>query len=597
MHRIPRTADTLHMTRIPATIARLAAVLVVSTLVPLALATPAFAARQKTIRINDASVVEGDAGQKTMSFTISWTGSKGGAAPSVHYATADATAAAGADYTATSATVTLSNGSCRCATVSVPVLGDTMTEGTETFTVNLSAPVNATIADAQGVGTIYDNEGPPSFVVTDVTGPEATGSLSFGVLLTNANSSPVSVDYATTAGTATAGTDYTTVSGTLTFMPGQTSKSVPVTVADDAIAEDDEAFTLNLSNPTGGLAISDAQGIGTIQNDDADPTVSVAAASVDEGDLGTATLSVPVTLSGPSDREVDVDFATSDGTATAGTDYTAAAGTLVFAAGETSRRIDITVSGDFFDEGNETITVTLTAPFNADLGTDVATATITNDDAGPKLSLPDASVVEGNSGTTALTFTVNMTPASPIDVTVHFATSDGSAAAGSDYVAASGTLTIQAGQTTGSITVDVTGDTSYESDETLGLLLSSPVGAKIVSGLATGTITNDDRIPTAIKLKTVKGATVVKAKGTIQPAVSGMAIKVSMLKKVGAKYRLVASKTVNVKGLKDRNGDSIVDGAYLASFPRPASGSYRFVATYAGSALYAPIAKTLNVTL
>jgi large repetitive protein len=585
------------MTRFPATIARLAAVLVVSTLVPLALATPAFAARQKTIRINDASVVEGDAGQKTMSFTISWTGSKGGAAPSVHYATADATAAAGADYTATSTTVTLSNGTCRCATVSVPVLGDTMTEGTETFAVNLSAPVNATIADAQGIGTIYDNEGPPSFVVTDVTGAEASGSLSFGVLLTNANSSPVSINYATADGTATAGTDYTAVSGPLTFNPGQTSKYVPVTVADDAIAEDDEAFTLNLSNATGGLAISDAQGIGTIQNDDADPTVSAAAASVDEGDLGTATLSVPVTLSGPSGQEVDVDFATSDGTATAGTDYTATSGTLVFAGGETSKQIDITVSGDFWDEGDETITVTLTAPFNADLGTDVAAATITNDDAGPKLSLPDASVVEGNSGTTPLTFTVNMTPASPIDVTVHFATSDGSAAVGSDYVAASGTMTIQAGQTTGSITVDVTGDTSHESDETLGLLLSSPVGAKIVSGLATGTITNDDRIPTALMLKTVKGATVVKAKGTIQPAVSGMAIKVSMLKKVGAKYRLVASKTVNVKGLKDRNGDGIVDGAYLASFPRPASGSYRFVAKYAGSPIYAPIAKTLSVKL
>jgi chitinase len=479
--------------------------------------------------------------------------------------------------------------------VSVPILGDTMTEGTETFTVNLSVPANATIADAQGVGTIYDNEGPPSFVVTDVTGPEASSGLSFGVLLTNANSSPVGIDYAD--GTATAGTDYTAVSGTLTFNPGQTSKSVPVTVADDAIAEDDEAFTLSLSNATGGLAISDVQGIWTIQNDDADPTVSVAAASVDEGDLGTDTMSVPVTLSGPSGRAVDVDFATSDGTATAGIDYTTASGTLVFAAGETSKHIDITVSGDFWDEGNETITITLTAPFNADLGTDVATATITNDDAGPKLSLPDASVVEGDSGATALTFTVNITPASPIDVTVHFATSDGSAAAGNDYVAASGTVTIQAGQTTGSITVDVTGDTSYEPDETIGLLLSSPVGAKIVSGLATGTITNDDKIPTAVTLTTVKGATVVKAKGTIQPAVSGMAIKVSMLKKVGAKYRLVASKTVNVKGLKDRNGDGIVDGAYLASFPRPARGSYRFVAKYAGSALYAPIAKTLNVKL
>src|SRR4029450_9728343 len=129
--------------------------------------------------------------------------------------------------------------------------------------------------------------------------------------------------------------------------PGQTSKSVPVTVADDAIAEDDEAFTLSLSNATGGLAIRDAQGIWTVQTDDAAPTVSVAAASVDEGDLGTVTMSVPVTLSGPSGREVDVDFATSDGTATAGIDYTEASGTLVFAAGETSKHIDITVSDDF----------------------------------------------------------------------------------------------------------------------------------------------------------------------------------------------------------------------------------------------------------
>ena len=88
--------------------------MVVVGLIPLVTATPALAARQKTIRINDASVVEGDAGQKTMTFTVSWTGSKGGAAPAVHYATADGSATAGADYTASSGTASLSNGSCRC---------------------------------------------------------------------------------------------------------------------------------------------------------------------------------------------------------------------------------------------------------------------------------------------------------------------------------------------------------------------------------------------------------------------------------------------------------------------------------------------------
>jgi large repetitive protein len=601
MNGFTRTADTFHMNRLPTAIARparLIGVLLLSTVLPLAFASPAFAARQKSIWINDASVVEGDTGSKTMTFTISWTGAKGGAAPTVHYATADGTATAGSDYTATTGTAPLTNGGCRCATVSVPVLGDTMTEGTETFTVNLSAPTNATIADAQGIGTVYDNEGPPSFVVSDATGVEAAGTLAFSVLLTNANGTSVSVDDATADGTAVAGSDYTSKSGTLTFTPGQTTKTVYVSVTDDALAEDDETFTLSLSNATGGLAIADAQAVGTIQNDDADPTVSVASASVVEGDTGTTTLSLPVTLSGPSGREVDVDYATSDGTATAGSDYTAASGTLVFNAGETSKHIDVTVSGDFADEGDETITVTLTAPFNAELGTDVATGTITNDDGGPKLFLSDAGVVEGNSGTTALSFTVTMTPVSLTDVSVDYATTDGTASAGSDYVAATGTLTIPAGQTSGTITVDVNGDTDVEPNETLTLTLSNPLVAKLVPPtIANGTITNDDRMATAITLKVAKSATVLKAKGTVQAATSGMKVKVSLLKKVGAKYRLLASKTVGVKGLKDRNGDGITDGGYLAGFARPAKGSYRVTVKYAGNPTYAPSAKTVNLSL
>jgi Calx-beta domain len=578
-------------------IARGAAILVVVGLIPLVTAAPALAARQKTIRINDASVVEGDAGQKTMTFTVSWTGSKGGAAPTVHYATADGSATAGADYTASSGTASLSNGSCKCATVSVPILGDTWTEGTETFAVNLSSPVNATIGDGQGIGTIYDNEGPPSFVVTDVTGPEASGTLSFSVFLTNANGSAVSIDYATADGTAIAGSDYTATSGTLTFNPGQTSKLVPVTITDNALAEDDETFTLNLSNATGGIAIADPTGTATIQNDDADPTVSVAAASVIEGDLGTATLTLPVTLSGPSGHEIDVDYATSDGTATAGSDYTATSGTLVFAAGETTKEIHVTVSGDFQDEGNETLTVTLAAPFNADLGTASATGTITNDDAGPKLVVTDAVATEGKTGTTAMTFTVATTPISLSDITVDYATADGTATAGTDYAATSGTLTIPAGQMTGTITVNVNGDATWEPNETIGLTLSNPIGAKIVVGSATGTIINDDKILTTLALKLAKGKTAIKAKGTIEAAVSGMQVKVSLLRKVGRKYVVLSTKTVGAKGLLDRNHDGILDAGYLASFKRPAAGTYRFIARYAGNTTYAASKRTLSFRL
>src|SRR5207237_10679373 len=124
--------------------------------------------------------------------------------------------------------------------------------------------------------------------------------------------------------------------------------------------------------------------------------------SVLEGDTRSTTLTFPVTLSGPSGHEIDVDYATSDGTATAGSDYTATNGTLVFAAGETTKQIHVTVAGDFLDEGDETLTVTLSAPFNADLGASVATGTITNDDAGPNLVATDAVATEGKRGATAL---------------------------------------------------------------------------------------------------------------------------------------------------------------------------------------------------
>ena len=570
----------------------------VSGVLPLALARPALAARQKSIRINDASIVEGDAGQKTLTFRVSWSGSRGGAAPSVQYATADGTATAGADYIAKTGTVSLSNGGCRCASVYIQVLGDTVHEGTESFAVNLSNPVNGTIADGQGLGTIYDNEGPPALVVTDVSGAEASGSMAFDVLLTNTDASSVSVDYATAAGTSLSGSDFTASSGTLTFTPGATSRSVPVTIIDDSLAEDDETLTLNLSNATGGTPIVDPQGLGTILNDDPDPAASVANASVVEGDVGTTSLSLPVTLSGPSGREIDVDYATSDGTATAGSDYVASSGTLVFAPGQTSKWIAVTVNGEFAEEGDETFTVDLSAPVNADLGTSVATGTILNDDAGPKLSVGDASVTEGSTGTTPMAFSVTMSPVSGSDVTVQYATADGTAAAGSDYASSSGTLTIPAGQTSGSIVVSVVGDTAHEASETLSLTLSSPIGAKIAAGTATGTILDDDDIfPTALTVKVAKRASTIKAKGVIQAATSGMSIKVGLYRKAGAKYVLVKVKAVSANGLMDRNGDGIVDATYKASFPRPHGGRYRIMAEYAGSTGYAACAKTVSFRL
>jgi hypothetical protein len=159
-------------------------------------------------------------------------------------------------------------------------------EGTETFFLNLSGATNATLADAQAMATILDNDPiPPSIRINDRTiteGANGTKTLTFTVSLDQCSSQPVTVNYATADGTATAGSDYIATagsdyiatSGTLTFNPGQTTQTISVQIKGDGVVEANETFFLNLSNATNAI-IADAQGIATIQNDDAAPTLCV----------------------------------------------------------------------------------------------------------------------------------------------------------------------------------------------------------------------------------------------------------------------------------------------------------------------------------
>ncbi len=225
------------------------------------------------------------------------------------------------------------------------------------------------------------------------------------------------------------------------------------------------------------------------------PTVSIAGASKTEGNSGTANLAFTVTLSKASTTPVTVKYATSNGTATAGQDYTAGSGTITFAAGETSKTLNVAVIGDATVESDETFAVTLSAPSGAKIGTASATGTITNDDAVqalPTVSIAGASKAEGNSGTSNLGFTVTLSKASATPVTVQYATSNGTATAGQDYTAASGTVTFAAGETSKTVNVAVAGDATVEADETFTVTLTAPSGATIAAASAVGTITNDD---------------------------------------------------------------------------------------------------------
>jgi hypothetical protein len=354
-----------------------------------------------SISIGDQTFAEGDAGLRQFDFIVSMSATSGQPI-SVNYATADVTATASQDYLATSGTLTFQPGDI-AKHVIVSVSGDTAIEDDETFTVTLTSPTFATLADPQAIGTIQNDDTPSSMAIT--AGARAEGdndqdSVAFTVTLSAASTQTVTVNYATANGTATGGAsctdgvDYVTASGPLTFEPGATIRSVPVTICGDHLFEPDETFSMTLSGASN-AAIGTATATTTITNDDVQPqappppatppTLSIADVTVAEGNAGTTTASFAVTLSAASSSPVTVAYATANGTATAGAcgsggDYVASNGTLTFNPGQTSRAIDVAVCGDTTEEPGETFTVTLSTPSGATLGRAQATGTITNDD-------------------------------------------------------------------------------------------------------------------------------------------------------------------------------------------------------------------------
>jgi hypothetical protein len=230
------------------------------------------------------------------------------------------------------------------------------------------------------------------------------------------------------------------------------------------------------------------------------PTLGIADVSVAEGNAGTSTATFTVTLSAAAAGAVTVNYATADGTATAGSDYTAGSGTLTFAAGELTKTVAVTVSGDTAVEADETFGVNLSAASGATVADAQGVATITNDDVAlppplPTLSINDVTVAEGNAGAFAAVFTVTLSAASATSVTVNYASADGTAAAGNDYSAISGTLTFAPGDLTKTLNVNVKGDTVVEANETFTVGLSAAAGATIAKASGAGIVTNDDVAP------------------------------------------------------------------------------------------------------
>ncbi len=239
-------------------------------------------------------------------------------------------------------------------------------------------------------------------------------------------------------------------------------------------------------------------------------------AAVVEGNSGTVSAVFTVTLSPDHNQTVTVDYATSDGTATAGSDYTAVSDSLTFNPGQTTQFVTVPIIGDTSDETDETFMITLSNANNAVLLDGTAVGTIIDDDGLPTLIISDQTVLEGDSGTTDMVFDVTLSPASADTVTVNYDTVSGSAAAGEDYTAVSDTLTFTPGQTSGQIIVPVIGDDVDEGDsEAFTVQFSAPVNANIDDGVGNGTITDDDSASLSHEL----GPQVLEGNSGLTPAV------------------------------------------------------------------------------
>ncbi len=464
-----------------------------------------------TLSINDVTVTEGNTGTVNATFTVTLSAASGQEVK-VNYETANDTALQPADYTPSTGTLTFAPGETTKA-ITVIVKGDTLDEANETFNINLATPVNATIADGVGVGTITDDDALPTLSINDVTvteGNAGTVNATFTVTLSAASGQEVKVNYETANGTALQPADYTPITGTLTFAPGETTKTITVAVKGDTLDEANETFNINLATPLN-ATIADGVGVGTITDDDASPTLSINDVTVTEGNAGTVNATFTVTLSAASGQEVKVNYETANGTALQPADYTPSTGTLTFAPGETTKTITVAVKGDTVDEANEAFNVNLATPVNATIADGVGIGTITDDDASPTLSINDVTVTEGNAGTVNATFTVTLSAASGQEVKVNYETANGTALQPADYTPITGTLTFAPGETTKTITVAVKGDTLDEANETFNVNLATPVNATIADGVGIGTITDDDEMPT-VSLS-VNQATVAEAAG------------------------------------------------------------------------------------
>ena len=496
-----------------------------------------------TLELDPASIAEsGDDNATTVTASLSGASSQD---ITLTVAAAAVSPALAGDFTLSGTTLTIAAGATESTgTVTVTATDNDVDAANKTVTVSATAtgggvsdpsPVTLTITDDDTRGISVS---PVTLTLAEVDDPSTQNTSEHQKTYTvELDSEPTGT---VTVNLSSGDTTIATLSdNSLEFTASDwDAQTVTVTAVADNIDNAGDARTVRITHTVSatGTDYKDETAVAvdvTVTDDDGEPTLSIDSPSVAEGDSSTATMTFKVTLSPASGKPVSVAYAdATTGTATSATDYAAISpGTLNFAAGQTEKTVDVTVNGDTIDELNETVVLRLSSPSNAALSggaqTLDGTGTI-NDDDTPTVSVADATAVnEGDDPDTTvdMSFTVTLSEASSLAVTVPY-TLSGTATGGSDYETPSSTsLSIPAGDSSGTIVIKVKGDALDEPNETIIVTLGAPTNATVSTtagaGTGTGTINDDDGTP-SVTLK-LSSASITENGGssTVTASLSG----------------------------------------------------------------------------
>jgi hypothetical protein len=439
-----------------------------------------------TISIANITQPEGKTGSTNYGFNLTLS-NPSTETITVKYATADDTATASSDYTATTGTVTFASGETTKA-VNIAVNGDSLYESDENFKLNLSDAVNASITTSLAIGTITNDDLPViALAITDADAAEPANPGQFTLTRTGITTAELMVNYIIT-GTATNGTDYQTLTGTATFNAGSDKATIDVNSIDDNIYEGSETVTLTLTDNPAVYQLAEIKSdTVTIADDDQKPVICISDAHPQfgkEGDPDAAHRKFEIFLSHASDKTITVEYATVDGTAVGGSDFDSTAPTtLTFAPGETSKTVSIKVIDDNIHENEESFKVQITNSTNATIGIgyDYGVAKIIDDDLpGISIDATDDAAYETNKGKpNPGKFTFKRTGSTTDALDVKY-TIEGSATNGTDYTKVGDTITFAAGSDTSTIEINPIDDLIFEGTETVTFNLADSNNYTIV---------------------------------------------------------------------------------------------------------------------